>query len=148
MKRQTFAAVALAAIATASCGESGPPTPGDLKDFSAVCDKANDGKRVAVVGYLAMPQSMSGNTSAVLRLYQTPDHKGAPVGVQIRFGAAANQMELPPQQYGDKDLKVHLADGKVADATTKVKISGSVYFPTVGQDFTCALENPLVEGAP
>ena len=27
----------------------------------------------------------------------------------------------------------------------KVKVSGDVYFPLVGQTFACALSNPLVE---
>ena len=50
-----------------------------------------------------------------------------------------------PKEYTDKDLKVHLANGQVAGFGTKVKVSGDVYFPLVGQTFLCALSNPLVE---
>lgn len=67
--------------------------------------------------------------------------------MQIRFGQQANRLELPPKKYGEKDLKVRLADGEVVGAGAKVRVSGTVYFPGVAQDFTCGLENPLVERA-
>src|SRR5262249_9087547 len=89
------AALVLFTFLFASCGESGPPTPGEMKDFGAVCDKANDGKRVAVEGYLRFPDSFKGDQSAVLRLYKTADFAGTPIGVQIKIGSQANQMEMP-----------------------------------------------------
>lgn len=134
----------LVTFVLAACSE-GPPTVGEHRDFGAVCEKANDGKRVSVEGYLRFPESFTGSLSAVLRLYQGADFTGTPIGVQTRIGTQANQMELPPKQYTDKDLKVHLSDGQVVGIGTKVKVSGKVYFPTVGQDFTCSLENPLIE---
>src|SRR4051794_4807317 len=80
----------------ASCSQrQGPPTVGELKEFGAVCDKGNDGKRVAVEGYLRFPQSFTGQ-SAVLRLYQNADFTGTPIGVQMPVGNEANQMERPP----------------------------------------------------
>src|SRR5262245_28661373 len=87
------------------CSE-GPPTAGEPRPFGAVCDKANDGKRVSVEGYLALPDSFTGSQSAVLRLYQTADETGQPIGVQIPIGAQPNQMEMPPKQYSAADLKV------------------------------------------
>ncbi len=110
-----------------------------------MCDKANDGKRVALTGFLRFPDSFTGNQSVVLRMYETNDFKGKPVGVQTEFGTAANQLNAVTNQYSDEDLKVHLANGQVAGYGMKVKVSGTVYFPTVGQEFACALENPLVE---
>jgi hypothetical protein len=138
--------IILTLIATSSCASTQEaPTAGVLRDFAAVCDKANDGKRLAVEGYLRWPKSFTGTTSAVLRLYPTADASGSPIGVQVRIGKEPNQLELPPKQYNDRDLKVHLTSGDVAGVETKVRVSGNVYFPTVSQDFTCALENPLVE---
>jgi hypothetical protein len=138
--------IILTLIVTSACtSNQGPQTVGELRDFAAVCDKSNDGKRLAVEGYLRWPKSFTGTTSAVLRLYPTADASGSPIGVQIRIGKEPNQLELPPKQYNDRDLKVHLTSGDVAGAETKVRVSGNVYFPTVSQDFTCALENPLVE---
>ncbi len=139
-------ALTVLALMSASCGQKqGPPTTGEVKEFGAVCDKANDGKRVAVEGYLRFPESFTGSFSTVLNLYRGADFAGTPIGVQIRIGQQANQMELPPKKYGEKDLKVRLADGQVVGAGTKVRVSGTVYFPSVDADFTCGLENPLVE---
>lgn len=138
--------ILLSLIVTNSCASNqGPPTVGELRDFATVCDKANDGKRLAVEGYLRWPKSFTGTTSAVLRLYPTADASGSPIGVQIRIGKEPNQLELPPKQYNDRDLKVHLASGDVAGVETKVRVSGNVYFPTVSGELSCALENPLVE---
>ena len=133
----------------AACGSSSsePPTTGETKDFASVCDKANEGKRVAVVGFLRFPEKFTGTSSVVLRLYGGSDYTGAPIGVQTRMGNLANQVELAPKEYTDKDLKVHTSDGPVAGYGTRVKVSGKVYDPLVGQAFKCALENPLLESA-
>ena len=142
--------IGLVALAFAACGGGAPPEPpaaGEPRDFASVCDKANEGKRVAVVGYPRFPEKFTGSQSVVLRLYGGADYAGAPVGVQTPIGKQANQAELAPKQYTDKDLKVHTSDGQVAGYGTKVRVSGKVYFPTVGQDFKCALENPLIESA-
>ena len=136
-------------IFCAACGggTSGPPTAGETKDFASVCDKANEGKRVAVVGFLRFPEKFTGTSSVVLRLYAAGDYAGEPIGVQTPIGNQANQAELAPKQFTDKDLKVHTSDGQVAGYGTKVKVSGKVYYPLVGQDFKCGLENPLIESA-
>jgi hypothetical protein len=52
---------------------------------------------------------------------------------------------MVPSSYADDDLQVHLADGQTVGYGTRVKVSGTVYFPMVAQDFPCGLENPLVE---
>jgi hypothetical protein len=133
----------------AACGSSAPepPTTGETKDFASLCDKANEGKRVAVVGFLRFPQKFTGTSSVVLRLYQGADYTGAPIGVQTHMGNQANQVELAPKEYTDKDLKVHTSDGQVVGYGNRVKVSGKVYYPLVGQDFKCGLENPLIESA-
>lgn len=133
----------------AACGSSSsePPTAGEMKDFASVCDKANEGKRVAVVGFLRFPEKFTGTSSVVLRLYASGDYAGAPIGVQTHIGSQANLVELAPKEYTDKDLKVHTSDGQVAGYGTRVKVSGKVYYPLVGQDFKCGLENPLIESA-
>jgi len=131
-----------------ACGseEKKPPTVGETRDFAAVCDKANEGKRVAVVGYLRLPDELDRKSTVVLRLFPSADFSGQPVGVSsFPFGKEAQQIEFIPKDFSDKDLKVHTADGQVATSGTKVKVSGDVYYPTVGQTFQCALSNPLVE---
>ena len=133
--------------AACGAGSSEPPTAGEMKDFASLCDKANEGKRVAVSGFLRFPEKFTGTSSVVLRLYAAGDYAGAPVGVQTRIGNQANQVELAPKEYTDKDLKVHTSDGQVAGYGSRVKVSGKVYYPLVGQDFKCGLENPLIESA-
>ena len=133
------------AFALVACGDSGPPTVGEARDFASACAKANDGKRIAIEGYLRFPDSFSGEVSVVLRLYQTDDYAGKPIGVQTTIGTTANQVEEVQKQFSDTDLKVHLASGQVSGFGEKVKVSGKVYYPLVAQEFECALENPLVE---
>jgi hypothetical protein len=129
-----------------ACG-SEPPTAGTATDFASVCNEANEGNRVAVEGYLRLPDSFTGDESVVLRLYETDSFGGTPIGATARLGTEANQIEQVPTSYTDEDLKVHLADGQLTTYGTKVKVSGKVYFPLVDQDFDCGLENLLIEPA-
>lgn len=145
--RSIFCIGLLGFFAACGGGTSEPPTTGEMKDFASVCDKANEGKRVAVVGFPRFPEKFTGTSSVVLRLYGGADYTGAPIGVQTKIGNQANQAELAPKEYTDKDLKVHTSDGQVAGYGTRVKVSGKVYYPLVGQDFKCGLENPLIESA-
>jgi hypothetical protein len=134
-------------LALAACGstQKKPATTGETRDFASVCDKANDGKRIAVEGYLRLPEEVNRKIGPVLRLYKTKDYTGAIIGVSVEIGSQPNQIEFIPQEYTDKDLKVHLVNGQTATFGTKVKVSGDVYFPLVAQEFACSLSNPLVE---
>jgi len=160
MHLRTFGIVglSLAAVALVACSE-GPPSPGELHDFTSVCDKANDGHRVAVEGYLRLPDQITvyRNSSGgvdqkivVVRMFESKKFEGTPIGVNLDFGTGPNTMDEIPGEYifTDDDLKVHRADGQTAGYGDKVKVSGTVYFPTSLADveFTCALTNPLVEG--
>ena len=129
----------------AACGEKKAPTVGEAKAFDTVCDKANDSRRVAVEGYLRLPEEVNRKTGPVLRLYPTPAASGKPIGVSTEIGNQPNQIGFIPKEYTDKDLKVNLANGQVAGFGTKIKVSGDVYYPLVGQEFPCALSNPLIE---
>jgi hypothetical protein len=149
-----------AALALAACSE-GPPTVGQQHTFDSVCDKSNDGKRVAVEGYMRLPETIDVVTNQrtgkqlaqilVVRLFKSGTYAGTPIGVDFDFGKDANQMdELPRPAYSDSDLKVHLANGSTASYGQRVKISGTVYFPNQvlksdNVDFDCGLSNPLVE---
>jgi hypothetical protein len=139
----------LFALVSAACGasEEKPPTAGEARSFATACDKANEGKRIAVDGYLRLPEEMNRKTGPVLRLYQTGDFSGDPIGVSTKTGDQPNQVAMVPKEYSDKDLKVKTSDGQVAGSATKVRVSGDMYIPTVAQKFPCALSNPLVEMA-
>jgi hypothetical protein len=144
MLLRLFIALCLVAFILAACSQPAS-TVGEDTAFANACDRVNDGQRIAVQGYLRLPDSFSGEQSVVLRLYETDAFDGTPIGVQIRFGSQANQVEPVPTSYSDDDLQVHLADGQVVGFGVKVKVSGKVYFPLVDQDFECGLENLLVE---
>ena len=145
MNARTALGLLFTAFALTSCAKSEPPTVGEPKPFAKICDKSNDGKRVAVAGYLRFPYSFRESSSVVLRLYESGTFRGLPIGVQINNGIQSNQVEPVHKQFADSDLKVHLSNGQVAPYGSKVKVSGTVYFPMVGQEFPCSLENPLVE---
>ena len=148
MNIRSMAALALFVLTLAACTaeEKKPLTVGESKDFGSVCDKANDGKRVAIEGYLRFPDEVTVKNSVVLRLYPTNEFNGQPVGVSsFPFGTGPHHLAMIPKNYMDSDLKLTTADGQVAPYRTKVKVSGDVYYPTVGQTFQCALSNPLVE---
>ena len=140
-------AITLCLFVLAACGDT-PPTDGTPTTFAAACAKANDGKRIAVDGYLRFPDSFTDANSVVLRLYETDDFKGEPIGVQTQFGTQANQIAKVADQFKDTDLKVYQANGAVISYGTKVRVSGDVYFPIVAQEFGCSLSNPLVATAP
>ena len=144
MSRRLLITLSLIGVLLAACSQP-VPIVGEAKDFAVVCDKANDGKRVAVEGYLRFPNSFTGDQSVVLWMYKARDLGGKPIGVQIEFGTQANQIDKVTNQFSDSDLNIHLANGQTAGFGQKVKVSGTVYFPLVGQEFDCALENPLVE---
>jgi hypothetical protein len=139
--------LALCVFVLAACGAT-PPTTGINTAFTDVCAKANDGKRIAVDGYLRFPSSFTDDGSVILRLFQTDSFDGDQIGIQTKFGTQPNQVENVADHYADTDLKLHESDGAVIAYGTKARISGTVYFPMVSQEFACALENPLVATAP
>src|SRR3954468_14173120 len=84
--------IALLSLVTTACGGGAPepPTAGEAKAFASACDKANEGKRIAVTGYLRFPEKFTGAQSVVLRLYEGGDYAGAPLGVQTPIGNQSN----------------------------------------------------------
>lgn len=137
------------ALAFISCSSDGPPTVGELKAFPTVCDKTNDGKRMAVTGYLELPSTIKKREEEVsvsLWLFEDNTYKGLPIRVAVETGDTPNHLEKLPVTYSRNDMKLHLSDGKVVGYGTKVKVSGTMYTPTVAQDnFKCGLTNPLFE---
>ncbi len=138
--------LALTAYMIVACA-SRSPQPGALQTFTAACDKPNEGQRIAVEGYLRLPDSFSGTDSVELRLYSDTSFVGQPIGVTMPFGNGPNRAEMITGSYRDDDLKVHLADGQLIPFGAKVRVSGRMYYPIIAQDFPCALENLYLEAA-
>jgi len=142
--------VAVCAAICVSCGSSEPPTTGTPTTFDHVCDKANEGKRLSLEGYLGFPEEFKERDSdVVLRLRNDPKATENIVGVVTNFGAEKNQVDKPGKSFSDADLKVHTTDGKVVGYTDKVKVSGTLGFPTAlaTVEFKCRLDNPLIESS-
>jgi hypothetical protein len=132
----------------AACGESGPPTRGTLVALSSACEKANEGKRVMVEGYLSFPDSYHQDDETVmLRIRPSLALEETPVGVSATLGNAVNNLEAPPDHYKKTDLKVHLSDGQVAGYSDKLRVSGTMYYPSsiAHVEFKCGLTHTLYE---
>ena len=99
----------------AGCATEGPPTPGTPTTYKTVCDKSNDGKRLSLEGYVDFPENFKSNEiSIMMRLRPTIESSAKVVGIGVRLGNGANQVEMPPKAYSPRDIKLHTADGKVA----------------------------------
>lgn len=133
----------------AACAQPGPPTSGVPVKFESACDKANEGKRLMLEGYLDFPESgfPDGATSVMLRLRPSLASWENTVGVSGKIGHSANGVEMPPATYKKTDLKVHLRDGQVVGYANKVKVSGTMFSTrTLGQGaYTCGLADTLFE---
>ena len=141
-------AIVFLSLFLVACGESGPPTRGVPIAFQSVCEKANEGKRVMVEGYLSLPESYHTNDLTVmLRMRPSIAWEETPLGVSAKLGDDADQLEKPPNHYQRSDLKLHLADGKVAGYNDKVRASGTMYYPSsiAHVEFKCGLTNTLYE---
>jgi hypothetical protein len=119
--------------------------PGALQAFATACDKPNEGLRIAVDGYLRLPDTLDSTDRVVLRLYMDLSFTGKPIGVTMKFGDGPNEARRITSSFRDEDLKVRMANGEVVPFRTRVRVSGKMYFPIVPQDFDCGLDNPYVE---
>ncbi len=135
-------------VTLAACSSaSEPPTSGELTTFDAVCNEANEGKRLALEGYLSLPTAFTGDFSVVMRLFETAERNGTPVGSTMEFGEGPHTLDQVPTQYSDADLKFRAHDGTTLGYLDKVRLSGTMYYPasSASVDFTCGLTNPLIE---
>jgi len=137
------------ALAVTGCSD-GPKGPGVPTPVESACDKANDGKRLQVEGYLDFPKSFkSKEITIMMRLRPALEASAKVVGVSVGLGNAANQVELPPKEFTPADMKVHTQDGKVIGYRDKVKVTGTMYYPSsmAQVEFQCGLTNTFVESA-
>ena len=142
-------AVVLSVLFLGAC-ESGPPTRGIPVAFNSVCNKDNEGKRVMVEGYVNFPHNFKEDeVSIMLRMRPALGLEETPLGVSAKLGNEVNNIELPPTHFSDSDLKLHLAGGKVAGYADKLKVSGTMYYPSsiAHVEFKCGLSNTLYEPA-
>jgi hypothetical protein len=146
--------VGSAAALVAAC-TSGPPTTGELKTLDAVCDRSLEGKRVAVEGYLLLPdrflEARGGSPSAPLIIRGSSQPGGTEIFVWMPYGDGPNSMGTVGSRYTQEDLKLRTTDGKLVGYRDKLRISGTLVFPgqnpvtTTNATIACGLNTPLLE---
>ena len=123
-------ALLLAALTLSFLGCSSPPPPATAQTFANFNTQANHEKQISLEGYLRLPAATMVSDTMLLDLNETPDGKGKSVSVTMRVGSSANQVEKPPKDYTDKDLKVHANDGSLVEPQQKVRVAGKLIFST------------------
>lgn len=127
MKKMT-----LALLAYLSWGCSSPPPPATPQTFTSFNTQSNHEKQISLEGYLRLPVTALVSDTMLLDLIETPDSKAKAVPVSLHIGSSANQVEKPPKDYTEKDLKVHANDGSLIEPTQKVRVSGKLIYATSG----------------
>ncbi len=118
--------ILLSSLLCAAC--SSPPPPATPQTFANYNTQANDQKQISLEGYLRLPVSALVSDTMLLDLVEAPDSKGKPASVSLYVGTSANQVENPPKDYTEKDLKVHANDGSLIEPNQKVRVSARLIF--------------------
>lgn len=117
MKRQVLTySIVLAAMLT-GCADPAP-TVGKLTELAQVCDRSNDGQRIAVAGYLKLPDEIpvDNDISVLLEIRQSQDVKklNNRVGVWTSYGTEPNQVaKLNSNSIADIPIFKTSKDGKL-----------------------------------
>lgn len=122
----------LTLLACLTWGCSSPPPPATPQTFANYNTQANHDKQISLDGYLRLPVSALVSDTMLLDLHEASDPKSQSVPVSLYVGASANQVEKPPKDYTDKDLKVHANDGSLIEANQKVRVSGKFIYSASG----------------
>lgn len=111
-------------ILIASCSSK----PGEPMAFPTTCNDADDGKYVAITGYLTDGGSLycsntGGRMDCNFTLMEKPDG-GAKILASIAQGSGANSVEDFGKSYKRSDLKIHDNSGGMVNVGDKVTLSG------------------------
>lgn len=128
----TMKKLTLALLASLTWGCSSPPPPATPQTFSNFNVQANHQKQISLEGYLRLPVSALVSDTMLVDLLETPDPKAKNVPVSLYIGSGANQVEKPPKDYTEKDLRVHANDGSLIDPQQKVRVSGKLIYGNPG----------------
>jgi hypothetical protein len=131
MQRSLTLALIQFALAVTVMGCSSPPPPATPMTFENFNVQANHEKQISLEGYLRLPVTTLVSDTMLVELYEKVEGKGKFVPVSLYIGSGANQVEKPPKDYSDKDLKVHANDGTLLGLQDKVRVSGKlIYSPS------------------
>jgi len=121
----------LIALALLLWGCSSPPPPATPMQWDNFNVQSNGDKQISLEGYMKLPSAALISDTMLVELYEKPEGKGKMVPVSLRIGSSANQVEKPPKDYKDSDLKLHANDGSMVGLSDKVRVSARlVYSPS------------------
>lgn len=124
-----------------SLAKYGPPK---AIGFSDVLDEANNGKRVTIEGYIALPtSSMISDESVQLALFERGNQFSSPLNfiVDMPVGSGKNTMNKIPLKYEKTDVAITGNKGEAITIGDRVKITGSF---TVYSSF-CSMDIQEIE---
>jgi hypothetical protein len=113
-------------------------------DFTQVLDKANDGKRVSIEGYVTMPTtSYQSGSSAQLDFIERPNEFSAPFNfiLSVNVGDGKNTMKTLPDKYKAEDIVITGKNGEKIGVGDRVKITGKL---SANSDY-CSLDCQEIE---
>ncbi|MBS2035346.1 hypothetical protein JST97_10180 [bacterium] len=119
-------------LAILAWGCSSPPPPATPQTFSTYNTQANHEKQISLEGYLRFPAAALVSDTMILDLAESLEPKAKVASVSTKVGSSANQVEKPPKDYTDKDLKVHANDGSLVELNQKVRVSGKLIYSASG----------------
>jgi hypothetical protein len=132
----------------AGCGDGVPPGDGTVVTFDTVCDKGNEGKRVALEGFLDFPDRFNAKAATVvMKLKAAPTQTSRTIGARVKLNAGNNALAAPPDKYNENDLRAISHDGKPAGYRTRLKITGTMTYTDSLETraFTCHLADTRIE---
>lgn len=125
MNRNFLGTLALAMLLWGCSSPPPPATPVTWTDFNV---QANHDKQISLEGYVRLPAAALVSDTMLVELYEHEDGKGKPLSFSVRIGSGANQVEKPPKDYKENDLKLHANDGSLVGLQEKVRVEGKLVF--------------------
>lgn len=105
-------------------------TPLDIQ-FAEATDKANDDKRVTVIGYIDVPHISysTGNKTGQLGLIERPNQMFGTFDIllSLQLGKGNNTMKALPDKYTPDDVVVTGKSGEKVNAGDRVKMTGILH---------------------
>jgi hypothetical protein len=99
--------------------------------FSEATDKANDDKRVTVIGYLDVPNISysTGNKTGQLGFIERPNQMDGAFDIilSLQLGKGNNTMKALPDKYTPEDVIVTGKNGEKVGAGDRVKMTGILH---------------------
>lgn len=135
-----------AAFGLAGCDPTVAPTPTReaTTSLAVICEAEQVGQVRTVEGFFIYPDELTAEPELMLILNSAPGGVEPYVHVSVPVGTGPNQVEPPPAEASDQDLRVHTASGEVADMTGRVRVTGTVTAGDMGDGTTCFLDEPTI----